>query len=149
MTAVAGLAMSSGYHDAHVGVTKRIVRFVRQWQASRRHPGTAYVHEHEHDIRPPSPALSAITDTHKEQHAMASFRAAVVSARVSRSFSQARIILIPVQLLGLSVALLAVSLSLYLFLLYPISVAASTTCVGILTAAVAAAPLLPIVWPSH
>lgn len=148
MTAVAGLAMSSGYHDAHVGVTKRIVRFVRQWQASRRQRSAAFAHAREYETRPPSPALSAITDTHKEQHAMASLRAAVVSARVCHSFPRICIVLIHIQLLGLSVALLAVALALYLFLLYPISVAASTTCVGILTAAVAAAPLLPIVWPS-
>jgi hypothetical protein len=51
------------------------------------------------------------------------------------------------QLLGLSVALLAIALALYLFLLYPLSVAVSTLAVGILTAATAAVPLLPIIWP--
>ncbi|KJA27986.1 hypothetical protein HYPSUDRAFT_792007 [Hypholoma sublateritium FD-334 SS-4] len=82
MTAVAGLAMSWGYHDAHVGVTKRIVRFVRQWQASRRQHSATFANVREHETRPPSPALSAITDLHREQHVMASFRAAVVSARL-------------------------------------------------------------------
>lgn len=88
MTAVAGLAMSSGYHDHHVGVTKRIVRFVRQWHASRnpRHSGgnmpLAEISNAHAEMRAPSPALSAITDTNKDQHAIASFRAAVVSARV-------------------------------------------------------------------
>ncbi|KAF8965561.1 hypothetical protein BDZ97DRAFT_767218 [Flammula alnicola] len=129
MTAVAGLAMSAGYHDGHVGVTKRIVRFLRQWHASR--PRSLPRHQ-EHEMRPPSPALSAITDMHRSQHATASFRAAVVSAR----------------LLGLSVALLAIALAIYLFLLYPMPVAISALVTGILTAAVAAAPLLPIVWPS-
>ncbi|KAF9483095.1 hypothetical protein BDN70DRAFT_874142 [Pholiota conissans] len=131
MTAVAGLAMSAGYHDSHVGVTKKIVRFVRQWHSKHR-TRTSFSEVRDHEMRPPSPALSAITDTHKDQHAAASFRAAVVSAR----------------LLGLSVALLAVALAVYLFLLYPLSVGATTLGVGILTTAVAAAPLLPIIWPS-
>ncbi|KAF8196563.1 hypothetical protein BJ912DRAFT_955664 [Pholiota molesta] len=131
MTAVAGLAMSAGYHDHHVGVTKKIMRFLRQWHANRRQSRASFAEMREHEIRVPSPALSVITDTHKSQHAMASFRAAVVSAR----------------LLGLSVALLAIALALYLFLLYPLSVAVSTLAVGILTAATAAVPLLPIIWP--
>ncbi|KAF8075027.1 hypothetical protein FPV67DRAFT_1475769 [Lyophyllum atratum] len=140
MTAVAGLALHAGYHDSHVGVTKRIVRFLRQWRDDRKAAKRGQ-HLAAHDthvrssihleIRPVSPVLSAVTDGHKEQHLVASFRAAVVSAR----------------LLGLSVALLAVGIAVYLFLLYPVSVAATTLVVGIVTAAAAAAPILPILMP--
>ncbi|KAF5329137.1 hypothetical protein D9758_017156 [Tetrapyrgos nigripes] len=147
MTAVAGLALHAGYHDSHVGVTKRIVRFLRQWReehkAARRRSQQSqtleapYVAEYRSsmhlDVRPMSPALSAVTDDHRDQHMVASFRAAVVSAR----------------LLGLSVALLSVAIAVYLFLLYPISVAATTLVVGIGTAVVAAAPLLPILMPNR
>ncbi|TFK38374.1 hypothetical protein BDQ12DRAFT_735500 [Crucibulum laeve] len=141
MTAVAGLAMHAGYHDSHVGVTKTIVRFLRRWQKEhlhRRH-NDEHFHRHSHEenrpsieMRVPSPALSAITDGHKDQHAIASFRAAVVSAR----------------LLGVSVALLSIAIAVYLFLLYPLSVALTATMVGLLTAAVVAVPLLPILKPS-
>ncbi|KAL0952155.1 hypothetical protein HGRIS_008771 [Hohenbuehelia grisea] len=95
MTAVAGLAMHAGYHDSHVGVTKRIVRFLRRWRDERRAArreerrhveGQPQDHEHvKHsihlDVRPPSPVLSAVTDGHRDLHLIASFRAAVVSAR--------------------------------------------------------------------
>jgi len=92
MTAVAGLALHAGYHDSHVGVTKRIVRFLRQWRddqkAAKRgqHPAAHDTHGRPSihlEVRPVSPVLSAVTDGHKEQHLVASFRAAVVSARVS------------------------------------------------------------------
>lgn len=140
MTAVAGLALHAGYHDSHVGITKRIIRFLRRWHDERRaakrgrQPVAQDVHVRSSvhlEVRPVSPALSAVTDAHTEQHLVASFRAAVVSAR----------------LLGLSVALLAVGIAVYLFLLYPISVAATTLAVGVGTAAAAAAPILPILMP--
>ncbi|THV06307.1 hypothetical protein K435DRAFT_773286 [Dendrothele bispora CBS 962.96] len=160
MTAVSGLAMHAGYHDSHVGVTKRIVRFLREWREERKAAKRKssmlaapdnHHHNHNHtmtisetqatkpttggavylDVRIPSPALSAVTDDHREQHMIASFRAAVVSAR----------------LLGLSVALLGAGIAVYLFTLYPVSVAVTTLVVGLGTAAVAAAPLLPIVMP--
>lgn len=91
MTAVAGLALHAGYHDSHVGVTKRIVRFLRQWRDDRKARKNAqHVEAQERsgtdvhvDIRAVSPALSAVTDGHREQHLAASFRAAVVSSRVS------------------------------------------------------------------
>lgn len=92
MTAVAGLAMHAGYHDSHVGVTKRIVRFLRQWRKDRKamkRKREVETHQHVTDVRvdsrAASPALSAVTDGHKEQHMIASFRAAVVSSRVSLS----------------------------------------------------------------
>lgn len=94
MMAVAGLAMHAGYHDSHVGVTKRIVRFLRQWRKDRKalkrrqEVETGHYDTDVHlNVRAVSPALSAVTDGHKEQHAMASFRAAVVSSRVRLSFS--------------------------------------------------------------
>lgn len=91
MTAVAGLAMHAGYHDSHVGVTKRIVRFLRSRWKRETPRGPAALPHHEATGKrtrtpspyPPQSMLSAITDTHKEMHAFASFRAAVVSARVS------------------------------------------------------------------
>lgn len=52
------------------------------------------------------------------------------------------------QLLGFSVALLAVGLAVYLFLLYPLSVACVVLATGILTAAVAAAPIIPLLMTS-
>ncbi|KAK7436423.1 hypothetical protein VKT23_019134 [Stygiomarasmius scandens] len=149
MTAVAGLAMHAGYHDSHVGVTKRIVRFLRQWREERKAAKSMKresrldsrqleipLPDHSKsniylDVRVPSPALSTVTDGHREQHMIASFRAAVVSAR----------------LLGLSVALLGTGIAVYLFLLYPLSVAVTTLVVGLGTTVVAAAPLLPIVMP--
>lgn len=92
MTAVAGLAMHAGYHDSHVGVTKRIVRFLRSRWKHEVPRGPAELPHHEgiangKRTRSPSPyppqsMLSAITDTHKETHAFAAFRAAVISARV-------------------------------------------------------------------
>ncbi|KAK7677734.1 hypothetical protein QCA50_019286 [Cerrena zonata] len=140
MMAVAGLAMHAGYHDSHVGVTKRIVRFLRQWRKDRKalkrrqEVETGHYDTDVHlNVRAVSPALSAVTDGHKEQHAMASFRAAVVSSR----------------LLGFSVALLAMAIAIYLFVLYPISVAATTLAVGVGTVAATVAPLLPILLPRH
>ncbi|KIY65424.1 hypothetical protein CYLTODRAFT_456301 [Cylindrobasidium torrendii FP15055 ss-10] len=136
MTAVAGLAMNSGYHDAHVGVTKKLARVIRQWKNGNAPlPRHARRPSSRHSPRAPSPAptvLSTITDHHKEQHQAVAFRAAVVASR----------------LLGLSIALLAIGLAVYVFLIYPLSVALVTTLVGVITAMVAAAPLLPILLAS-
>lgn len=150
MTAVAGLAIHAGYHDSHVGITKRVVRFIRsRWKGEAR--GDA---EHHHDQQrktttpsphPPPSMLSAITDGHKEIHAFASFRAAVVSARVSFLVAWFLIADLPSQLLGTSVALLAMAMAVYLFIIYPLSVAITTTVVGLMTVATTALPMLPIV----
>ncbi|THU91030.1 hypothetical protein K435DRAFT_909932 [Dendrothele bispora CBS 962.96] len=157
---VSGLAMHAGYHDSHVGVTKRIVRFLREWReerkaAKRKNSMIAAPDNHHHnhtvaisevqatkpttgsamhlDGRIPSPVLSTVTDDHREQHMIPSFRAVqvVVSAR----------------LLGLSVALLGAGIAMYLSTLYPVSIAVTTLVVGLWTAAVVAAPLLPTVMP--
>ncbi|KAF9052417.1 hypothetical protein BDZ89DRAFT_1125849 [Hymenopellis radicata] len=136
MTAVAGLAMSAGYHDNHVGVTKKIVRMLREWkragkglpnhsESSRRYSGV--------EARPGSPAptiLSAITDRHRDQYAAVTFRAAVVASR----------------LLGLSVGLLSIGLAIYIFLIYPLPVAVIVLVVGVITAIVAATPMLPVLF---
>ncbi|KAF9535723.1 hypothetical protein CPB83DRAFT_842227 [Crepidotus variabilis] len=134
MTAVAGLAIHGGYHDSHVGITKRIVRFIRgRWHKETPVRDVEVHHDHGKTARSPSPLrphsmLSAITDGHKQIHEFAAFRSAVVSAR----------------LLGTSVALLAMAMAVYLFLLYPLSVALVATVVGLVTAATTALPLLPI-----
>ncbi|KIY44669.1 hypothetical protein FISHEDRAFT_61713 [Fistulina hepatica ATCC 64428] len=142
MTAVAGLSLHAGYHDAHVGITKRVVRFLRQWRRERRarRQSLSMAHMAHVDggrLHPPSrPApevLSALTDDKREQNTLASFRAAVVSVR----------------LLGVSVALLAMALAIYLFLLYPLPVAVTTVLVGVVTTAVVAAPMLLIIIPDH
>ena len=94
MMAVAGLAMHAGYHDSHVGVTKRITRFLRQWRKDRKvlkNNNGVETHLRVSDApetlqaRAASPALSTLTNGHKEQHLIASFRAAVVSSRVRQS----------------------------------------------------------------
>lgn len=89
MTAVAGLAMHAGYHDAHVGITKKIVRMLRRWRRARKGlPDHVEVRSRGSGVgvRSGSPAptvLSAITDGHRGQHAAVSFRSAVVASRVS------------------------------------------------------------------
>ncbi|KAF9463964.1 hypothetical protein BDZ94DRAFT_1257884 [Collybia nuda] len=134
MTAVAGLAMHAGYHDAHVGITKKIVRLLREWRAARKTlPDHGELRTR--GTRPTSPVptvLSAITDGHRGQHAAVSFRAAVVASR----------------LLGISVMLLAIGLAVYLFLIYPLSVAVVVLVVGVVTTIVAASPLLPVLFAS-
>lgn len=89
MTAVAGLAMHAGYHDAHVGITKKIVRMVRGWRRAQKGlPDHEEVRNRWSSVgarsgSPAPTALSAITDGHRRQHAAVSFRSAVVASRVS------------------------------------------------------------------
>lgn len=94
LTAVAGLALHAGYHDQHVGITKRIVRFLRsRWKKDVKDRDAEHNEYTKAESRTPSPypqpsVLSAITDGHRKIHEFCSFRAAVVSARVRISPSE-------------------------------------------------------------
>ncbi|GLB34276.1 hypothetical protein LshimejAT787_0111600 [Lyophyllum shimeji] len=142
MIAVSGLALHAGYHDSHVGMTKRIVRHLRRWRDElRAAKGGRQSQAAGQDVdvgssmrleaRPHSPAVGAMTDDLTEQQLHASFCAAVIAAR----------------LLGLSIALLGGGIAVYLFVLYPVFVAAIAVAVGIATAAAAATALFPLLMP--
>ncbi len=81
MIAVAGLAMASGYHDSHVGITKTIIRKIRAWRR-RLKKAPATQEPDVNQIRIPSPVPTVATIQKKERHALAALRAAEVSARV-------------------------------------------------------------------
>ncbi|KAL4249004.1 hypothetical protein ABKN59_006396 [Abortiporus biennis] len=128
MIAVAGLAMEAGYHDSHVGVTKTIARRLRAWRMRRK---SNHIGEEEH-IREPSPARTVATALKKERHAVAALRAAEVSAR----------------LLGASITILAISLTVHIFTVYGWGVGVFDLIVGLVTAALCLLPVLSVIVPS-
>lgn len=87
MTAVAGVAMFAGYHDRHAGITKTIVRKIRQWRGL----GPKQERISNRAASPVPTVLSAITDAHRDQHAQIAFRAAIVASRVRRPLTLQKI----------------------------------------------------------
>ncbi|KAI0795964.1 hypothetical protein C8Q75DRAFT_744604 [Abortiporus biennis] len=146
MIAVAGLAMEAGYHDSHVGVTKTIARRLRAWRMRRK---SNHIGEEEH-IREPSPARTVATALKKERHALAALRAAEVSARVSlKQYPQTSILIGPLQqLLGASITILAISLTVHIFTVYGWGVGVFDLIVGLVTAALCLLPVLSVIVPS-